>query len=402
MTRLPVRLLVIVLALTATGALGYRVFRADLGIGATLDGARRSDQAVASTRLALAGLDATMRSLVAPGQRPRTWSEDAERQLDVIRESLIALEGAGTSTGEHPLDGALDSVDRLAASAARARSHMDEGQALLASDVVFNDIKDTVASIDQQVGRTGSLERGRHAAALSSLRQEQGLLVGAVVAVWLFTAILLVPSARGSRAVEAPSHVSHATFGDLGVEVRTPDTSQADPGTVPAQMAPDPAACFVAAASLCTDLAGVVDSRDLGGLLERTAGVLEASGVIVWVAGGDGEALFPVASHGYDEQTIARIGSIRRDAANLTAAAYRDAALKTSRASGPSAAALASPLIGPGGACGVLSAELRQASEVSSAAAALATILSAQLGTLVGTMPASSTDEAPPAQQANA
>jgi hypothetical protein len=419
MTRLPFRLFVILLALAATGALGYRAFQTDLGVGATLDGARRSEQAVSSARLALASLDATMRSLVAPGQRARTWSEEAERQLDQVRERLIALEGFSPVSGEHPLDGALDSVDRLAASAVRVRDHMDSGQALLAGDLVFNEARGTIAGLDQQVERTGSLERGRHAAGLSSLRQEQGLLVGGVVAAWLFAAILLLPTGRASKASETTTDASHATFGNLGGRSEAPwgrpeapeASGRSSGGTTPeAPVTPGapetsgrvPAEALSSTAALCTDLARVTDSREIAALLERASEVLDASGVIVWVAGPTGMELFPVASHGYDERIFARIGSIRRDAANLTAAAFRGTTMRTSQALGGSAAALAAPLVGPAGIAGVLSAEFRGTADVTPGAAALATILAAQIATLVGSMPGSAADAAPPAQQANA
>jgi len=398
MTRLPFRLLVIVLALAATGGLGYRAFQIDLSIGATLDATRRADQAVATARLTLASLDATLRSLVAPGQRTRVWAEEADRQLNLAREQLIALESAAPADGDHPIDGALDRVDQLAASAERIRRYVEGDQTLLASDIVFNEARGLVTGLDEQVGRAGSLERGRQAAALSSLRQEQGLLVGGIIAVWLFAAILLRPAGRAAQPASPEASAAHATFGDLGTGAApapdAPAGSERAGATAPAVLA--------SAAALCTDLARVTDSTEVTRLLERAADVLEASGVIVWVAGPTGAELFAAGSHGYDERMFARIGAIHRDAANLTAAAFREGSLRTSAALGASAAAIAVPLIGPSGVVGVLSAELRESGELTPSASALATIVAAQLATLVGSMPAAASDEAPPAQQANA
>jgi hypothetical protein len=422
MTRLPFRLFVILLALGATGALGYRAFQTDLAIGSSLDAARRAEQNVSSARIALAGVDAAMRSLIAPGQRSRTWGETVERQLDHLRELLMALEGPAPLAGDHPLDGALDGVDRLAAGAARVRGYMGDNQALLASDVVFNDIRETIAGLDQQVGRAGSLERGRHAATLSSLRQEQGLLVGAIIAVWLFATILLLPTGRGASSTDSAAAAAHATFGDLDAREPAPSAKPSTKGQAPwatAAAAPDdapetaaaqssvPAAtvapfALASAASLCTDLARVTDSRDISALLERASDVLDASGLIVWVAGPSGTELFPVASHGYDARVFARIGAVQRDSANLTAAAYREGALRTSGALESSAAAMAAPLLGPAGAVGVLSAELKDKKDITPGASALVTILAAQLATLVGSMPPAATETTPPAQQANA
>lgn len=397
MSRMPLRFLVILLALGATGALGYYAFRADLAIGASLDAARRSEQAVAGARLSLASLDATMRALVAPGQRTATWTEEAGRQLDRVREQLIALEGPGPEGAAHPLDGALDAVDRLAAVQQRVVEYVDDDQWRLAGDLVFNDARNILAGIDQQVERTGTLERGRHAAALAALRQEQGLQVGAIVGAWLFAAIVLLPVARATRA-DAPASAAHATFGNL--------ESDAPPEIAAAASAPPTAATASDAvdldrvAALCADLARVTDSREIEALLARAAAALNASGVIVWVADAGGTALFPVASHGYDARIVARLGSIPRDATNLTAAALRDGALHTSPARESTAAAIAAPLTGPGGVGGVLSVELSHGVDLAPAAGHLSTIVAAQLATLVGARADAVADEAPPAQQA--
>jgi hypothetical protein len=138
------------------------------------------------------------------------------------------------------------------------------------------------------------------------------------------------------------------------------------------------------AATLCTDIARVSDSHEVSALLARAASLLNASGIVLWMtANGDGE-LAPAASTGYDERLVARLGKISRDADNVTAAAYRDAAPKTSAARGDASAALAIPLLTPGGPVGVLSAEIREASDVDAQRQALATILAAQLSMLLG------------------
>ncbi len=49
-------------------------------------------------------------------------------------------------------------------------------------------------------------------------------------------------------------------------------------------------------------MARVLDAGDLPGLLARAAGVLEAPGVIVWVADRAGHALFPLLTHGYSRR----------------------------------------------------------------------------------------------------
>jgi hypothetical protein len=121
-------------------------------------------------------------------------------------------------------------------------------------------------------------------------------------------------------------------------------------------------------------------------LLERAAKVLGASGVIVWLATPDRHEMYPAVSAGYDERLLARIGAIKRDASNVTAAALREASARTSPGAAQSAAALAVPLMTPLGPVGVFSAEIRDAATVDETRLAVATIFAAQLATLLGSI----------------
>lgn len=165
---------------------------------------------------------------------------------------------------------------------------------------------------------------------------------------------------------------------------------RATPSAGPREATPETSPAIDAwpqAAALCTDIARVSDSQDVAALLTRAAGLLHASGIVLWMASKGGHELAPAASSGYDERLIARMGTISREADNLTATAYREAVVKTSPARGDSAAALAVPLLAPSGAVGVLSAELRDVAAVDAQHQAIATILSAQLSMLLGAAP---------------
>jgi hypothetical protein len=152
-----------------------------------------------------------------------------------------------------------------------------------------------------------------------------------------------------------------------------------------------PALSLPEAAAVCTELGRVSQSIEIAALLERAAKVLNASGVIVWMATADRYEIYPAASAGYDERLLVRIGSIKRDAANVTAAALRDASARVSPRVGSSAAALAVPLMTPLGPVGVFSAEIRDLETVDEARLAIATIFAAQLATLLGSMSAADT-----------
>ena len=73
-------------------------------------------------------------------------------------------------------------------------------------------------------------------------------------------------------------------------------------------------------AALCTELARVVDTQALRPALERAARLLNASGLVIWVADPDGRELTAVIAHGYPQNLVSRLGTIGRDAENVTAA----------------------------------------------------------------------------------
>ena len=148
------------------------------------------------------------------------------------------------------------------------------------------------------------------------------------------------------------------------------------------------------AAAVCTELGRVSQSVEISSLLARAAMVLNASGAIVWMASPDRHEMFPAASAGYDERLLARIGAIKRDANNVTAAALRDAAPRMSPRQGASAAALAVPLLTPLGPVGVFSAEIGDVQAIDETRLAVATIFAAQLASLLGSMTVAATADA--------
>jgi hypothetical protein len=143
------------------------------------------------------------------------------------------------------------------------------------------------------------------------------------------------------------------------------------------------------AAEICTDLSSLADPGALEGALVRIRGLLNATGLVVWVASNDGGSLAPVATCGFDSKLVARIGRITRDSANLTAAAFRENQPKVSSPTASAPAAIAIALCGPSGPAGVLSIELKAGQEPDAGRVALAGIVAAQLATLAMPIPMS-------------
>jgi hypothetical protein len=140
-----------------------------------------------------------------------------------------------------------------------------------------------------------------------------------------------------------------------------------------------------AAADLCTDFARLMDAQEMPALLERVARLLDATGFIVWMADADGQHLRATLAHGYAAHTLVRLPAIPRAADNATAAAFRHAEMQVVRTNGMSPGAIVVPILGASGCIGVMAAEVRHGREASESARALARIVAAQLGNVIGT-----------------
>lgn len=160
------------------------------------------------------------------------------------------------------------------------------------------------------------------------------------------------------------------------------NASVAEPRSVsePASFEPD----VVAAAHLCTELGRVENTGDAQPLLQEAARVLDATGLIVWVWDPVATELMPALAHGYSDKVLAQLPTVRRDADNATAAAFRSAQTCAITGSDRENGALVVPLLTPAGCAGVLALELQRGGEQTTSVRAIATIFAAQLAQMVG------------------
>ncbi len=139
-----------------------------------------------------------------------------------------------------------------------------------------------------------------------------------------------------------------------------------------------------AAARLCTDLARVRDTSELQGLLARAAALLNASGIVVWMGGSNGDVLWPAFSHGYTPHTLSKMQALPRDGGTPVSVAFRTGLMEVVRASaGDTSGAIVAPILTSSGCVGVMAVEIPHGAETSDAEQAMAGILAAQLATLV-------------------
>jgi hypothetical protein len=406
MHRKPYRFGLLIIGLLVTAILGYRAVEDEASLGRTSREGVALDRAADQALEALLNLRASLHAYVAPGQGVPFWSRRSIESIEALREQLVTLDAALSQRGGALAD-ALDAVDQLAAAERRTRDYARRGETLLAGDVVFTEVRDLMTASTDQILTARNTLAAAHDARVSALRREQALLAVTAVISWLAIALVLALPVK-EVAVKDPNE----WLKDLAVTIKKPIPKEPDTGKLKPAEPLEPAALPVPiepvrpslslravqdVGEICSDLSTLADLGALSGALDRAAATLDAGGVIVWMASNDGDSLVPVASHGFDQKLVSRIGRISRDSANLTAAAFRDIVPRLSAATATSPAALAVALCGPTGPVGVLSVELKSGAPADDAKVALATIFAAQLATLAH--PISETLEAPEAPQ---
>lgn len=330
----------------------------------------------------IAGIGTAQQSYVAPGQLDEPWFERASTlSTELSREIQQARESLRSPESRAILQQLTASLATLTSADARTRQNLQLGQELMASDVIFSDGRNL---LDAMIGALRNLqvaEQSHLRAELTALARQRWLMFGVLVVLWI--AGLSVLSRRSAGPSSAPGPVT-----DQASTQRALESQPRGQHRVSVDLA--------AAAAVCTDLSRITTTAALPGLLGRAAGVLDASGLILWISAG--EQLFPVMAHGYSNDILVRMGPIARDAENAAASAWRTGQLAVVPAATTGGhGAIVTPLFGLHSCIGVLSAELRQG-ENSPSVQAVATIIAAQLSTVVPAWPAgsfSAADSAP-------
>jgi hypothetical protein len=271
----------------------------------------------------------------------------------------------------------------------------------MASEVIFAEGGKTVARAARQVERARLAEHQAVDAFEGRRRRIEALAIVSAGGLAFLVILALTPRGRAQNEqrlappLKSPSSGNHTGVTSLGeLMLRQPDRSEAASDQTAPMRSLDrsnqaTASALRAAAQLCTDLGRVNDPEELNTLLGRAADVLDASGLVLWLATGAGLELRPAVAHGYSQEALARMPPLARSANNAAAAAYRTGALQIvlSRP-GASKGAIVAPVLSVNGCIGVLSAEVRDGGETSYTVQALAAIVAAQLAGMLSSPPA--------------
>jgi hypothetical protein len=375
--------MVLLVAVAATAAGAWRATINEQRRVAVRQSARAADLALADATNGLADLRATLYAYLSPGQGLEFWSARAQSALDAVRSKLLEVDPARPASA--PPTELLDQIDRLAAVDERARGFLSDGQPLLAAEVVFADARAIIEAATQQLG-TSRQDLARTASSVDvAITNEQSLIAGGILAVWIVATTLLVPVPRAAEATPARPDRLIGRDLDLNPTPVPLDPSSMPVATAPSSGQPGPGFDTVlldSLAELCGEIASVSNVHDLESLAPRMAALIDAKGLVLWVPDAAGASLTPVVAHGYDQKTLERIGPVSVSADNLTASAFAERRPATRLASSHGAGALAVPLRTGAASVGVLTAEVAEGQDVHRAAS-VAGVIAAQLGALV-------------------
>lgn len=397
------RTLRILLLLTAFGAIvagSLVVFGAErnLTLSQTADAAFDAQSRAVLDEIAR--LRGAQQAYVAEGQGHAYWmTKSAEYLASVDRGIAELASDASSDATRSAIQAAAASLEQFRGLDKKARQYVQNRQSLMASDVIFSESLGALTAASDHVVASAENQGAVRAAESSRLRARQLYAASGAAGVLLLVVLLLVPVPESDvdvltamRALTESAPLRPQTIpmparprADLALHdvessarliPRTDNDSK--PSAEPAQ-----GVNLSAASRVCVELARVTNAGDVTMVLARAAEILDARGVIVWVADTPGVALYPMFTHGYPSAVLRRLGTIPTDANNATAAAWRAGELVALSAERDAHGALVTPIITAAGCVGVLAAELRNGREMREDVRAMATIFSAQLATLI-------------------
>ncbi len=385
MKNMAVRLTLVCLFVVASSVAAYLVWTGESLAGRDLNATRQFEHAAFAVEQNVLDLRSAQQAYVAAGQGDEFWISKAATAAIAVRAALDALRAqAASPEAQSIIDNASSALEDFEQMDRRAREYTRNNQKLLASDLIFTDGLETTGVVVESIDRARAAEVQARDAALADTRRAELIAVGAAGAVGLVAIMLLVPRRQDPMRAEPATKRETgppAPLDAFDLRAAVDPVPQTKPDTTAAQ----PASLDLGAvASLCTDLARLVDTRALPAILAQAATVLDAPGIVLWIADPDGHELSPIVTHGYSQQMVTRLGTILRDAENVTASAFRTSLVQIVDADAVSNGAIAAPLVTPAGCVGVMAAEVRHEGEKDSGKLAAATIVAAQLATLVG------------------
>ena len=409
-----VRIAIVIVALATLGFAGNQIRLSNAALADEQGGERVFSDLGWTLKLALAELGGAQQAYVADGQDREYWTAQVDAQIESVLGSLDNLKQQVADPDTlAALDDAVDAVGEIRGLDGEARELIGSDQPLQASDMIFSRGLDMVDRATAHVQAALQAQRAARLDVMRSARAAQSRMMWTAAVVLVLSMLVLASAGAAGERDRSPDDEEYEVPESTGLSLLSLDSDSADdhvdfpaadgPDAAGAPAAGDAAADAARAASrrpqaapdlgttaaLCTAFGNLTAREQIPDLLARTAALMNASGLIVWVSIGKTRMLQPVLGHGYD---LERIGSIPLEEANPTCAAFVTGRIQTVDSESGGNGALAAPLMVAERCIGVLSAELREGWESSAEVQATASIVAAQLAPL---LPADASAAAP-------
>jgi hypothetical protein len=330
----------------------------------------------------VADLRISQAAYVATGQDVAFWAPKAASAAESVAGSVTQLRStATTDAAGAALDAAAAKAAEFAAIDRRARDYLDQGTPVMAGDVVLSDGGETATALVGYIETARTAEQKAAETAEGTQRMREAIAVASAGAIALLAITLLTPRTRPAASTVTPE--TPALSSPVGLGLR--NVPESLPSYASARSA---GASLHAVSTLCTDFGRVSDLEELKSLLGQAAGLMDATGLMVWVGSADGSELQPALAHGYTQEMLARIPTLRRSADNAAAAAFRSGKIQIVLAhEGSASGAIVAPMLSSRGCVGVVSAETQRGAETSESLQAMAALFAAQLAGVLQTTP---------------
>ena len=374
MHRRAVRLGIVVLLLIGGGGAFVAAREIHRQMNALAETSRDVAVGLQAMTTTLADVGAAQSAYGAPGEsvpavaaQVASLAEQFDRETATLRPKLRSVDASSKLQALADDGAGFRSADQ------RLRQRLSEDPADPATGA-FEDSRQVLATMRQTLGDLAAAEAAAVVVQRAALQRQLWTVLGPLSVAWVLGLLVLarVPKTESRRV-----HAEHAPMPQAGSATLAPAPAPEAQATRPIDLA--------ATADLCTAIARMTSNAAVPDILARTASVLDASGIIVWMEAGD--ELFAAGSYGYDPKVIRRLGPIHRSADNATAAAWRTGEIRTVSSDMMANGAVVAPMFGPDGCIGVLAAEIRCAREHDPATLAVTSMIASQLAMVLSAWP---------------
>jgi CHASE3 domain sensor protein len=290
MTRMSVRFMLLVVCIGAMSYAAYQTWSSERESRLSESSSHQFDAAARATSVGIAELRAAQQAYVATGQGEGFWFARVTSMVKDLNDKLTSLRSIATSPATTAaLDEATAALQDFEQMDRRARDFARGRELTRASDLVFTDGFDLTRKAGDAVERAVTAELTTRDATVGGLRRTEALALAGAALIVVVALALLVPMVRPReyKKDDVIAGLAALTAKPAVVAPRPKEPPKlADPDLEDFRVIPTPKPVVPperrvdlgGMASLCVDLARITDTRALPALLERAAGILEASG----------------------------------------------------------------------------------------------------------------------------